>query len=142
MKQHEQSIQDLLQILETKAPTVAVIDEAACIGCFKCINACPVDAIVGSAQRMHTIIAADCIGCDLCISACPVNCITAEPSIEKLDIAKALTRNARKLHRLSTLSDYERSLYREHTFQQSANPLSDKKAAIAAAVARANNKSR
>jgi len=57
------------------ALTVAVIDEAVCIGCTKCIQACPVDAIVGGAQRMHTVIAAECSGCELCIPACPVDCI-------------------------------------------------------------------
>lgn len=56
-------------------PVVAVIDEAACIGCTLCIQACPVDAIVGAAKRMHTVIAAECTGCRLCIPPCPVDCI-------------------------------------------------------------------
>jgi electron transport complex protein RnfB len=56
-------------------PLVAVIDEAACIGCTKCIQACPVDAIVGAAKRMHTILAAECTGCELCLPPCPVDCI-------------------------------------------------------------------
>lgn len=54
---------------------VAVIDEAACIGCTLCIQACPVDAIVGAAKLMHTVIAAHCTGCELCIPPCPVDCI-------------------------------------------------------------------
>lgn len=58
------------------APVVAVIDEAHCIGCTLCIQACPVDAIVGSAKRMHTIIASECTGCELCIPPCPVDCIS------------------------------------------------------------------
>lgn len=57
------------------APTVALIDEDVCIGCTKCIQACPVDAIVGAAKRMHTIISAECTGCELCIPPCPVDCI-------------------------------------------------------------------
>ncbi|MBN8480674.1 MAG: RnfABCDGE type electron transport complex subunit B [Xanthomonadales bacterium] len=61
------------------APTVAVIDEAACIGCTKCIQACPVDAIVGAAKRMHSILADECTGCELCIAPCPVDCITMQP---------------------------------------------------------------
>ena len=61
-------------------PQLARIDEAACIGCTKCIQACPVDAIVGAAQRMHTVIAAWCTGCELCIPPCPVDCIVLEPS--------------------------------------------------------------
>lgn len=56
-------------------PLVAVIDEAICIGCTKCIQACPVDAIVGAGKRMHTIIAAECTGCELCLPPCPVDCI-------------------------------------------------------------------
>jgi electron transport complex protein RnfB len=56
-------------------PLVAVIDEAICIGCTKCIQACPVDAIVGAAKRLHTVIAADCTGCELCLAPCPVDCI-------------------------------------------------------------------
>lgn len=61
------------------APTVAVIDEDACIGCTKCIVACPVDAIIGTAKRMHTIIASECTGCELCIPPCPVDCIAMVP---------------------------------------------------------------
>jgi len=55
---------------------VARIDEQACIGCVKCIRACPVDAIVGASRRMHTVIAAWCTGCELCLPPCPVDCIT------------------------------------------------------------------
>lgn len=54
---------------------VAFIREAECIGCKKCIRACPVDAILGSAKQMHTVIAAECTGCDLCVESCPVDCI-------------------------------------------------------------------
>jgi electron transport complex protein RnfB len=59
----------------SKAPAVALIDEAWCIGCTLCIQACPVDAIVGAAKRMHTVIANECTGCELCIPPCPVDCI-------------------------------------------------------------------
>jgi electron transport complex protein RnfB len=58
------------------APRVAVIDETVCIGCAKCLPACPVDAIVGARRQLHTVIAAECSGCDLCLPACPVDCIT------------------------------------------------------------------
>ena len=61
-------------------PAVAFIDEAACIGCTKCIQACPVDAIVGASRAMHTVIAAECTGCELCIPPCPVDCIVMQPS--------------------------------------------------------------
>ncbi len=54
---------------------VAVIDEALCIGCTLCIQACPVDAIVGAARRMHTVLPDRCTGCDLCVAPCPMDCI-------------------------------------------------------------------
>ncbi|MGN6387911.1 MAG: electron transport complex subunit RsxB [Burkholderiaceae bacterium] len=55
--------------------SVALIDEAACIGCTLCIQACPVDAIAGAAKQMHTVLADWCTGCDLCVPPCPVDCI-------------------------------------------------------------------
>jgi electron transport complex protein RnfB len=58
-----------------KPPTVAVIDEAACIGCALCLQACPVDAILGAHQYMHTVIDKECTGCELCVAPCPVDCI-------------------------------------------------------------------
>jgi electron transport complex protein RnfB len=63
-----------------RAPQVAVIDEPACIGCTKCIQACPVDAIVGASKAMHTVIAEWCTGCELCIPPCPVDCIALVPA--------------------------------------------------------------
>ena len=57
-------------------PRVAVIDEAVCIGCARCLPACPVDAIVGAKHQLHTVIAAECSGCELCLPPCPVDCIT------------------------------------------------------------------
>ncbi|MGV8918682.1 MAG: electron transport complex subunit RsxB [Pseudomonas sp.] len=58
---------------------VAYIREAECIGCTKCIQACPVDAIVGAAKLMHTVIIDECTGCDLCVAPCPVDCIEMHP---------------------------------------------------------------
>jgi electron transport complex protein RnfB len=58
-----------------KPKTVALIDEAACIGCTLCIQACPVDAIIGAVKQMHTVIESECTGCDLCLPPCPVDCI-------------------------------------------------------------------
>ena len=66
-----------LPLAETQpGRVVAVIDEAVCIGCTHCRSACPVDAIVGAHQRMHTIIDSECTGCELCIAPCPVDCIS------------------------------------------------------------------
>jgi Na+-translocating ferredoxin:NAD+ oxidoreductase subunit B len=67
-----------------KPAQVAVVIEADCIGCTKCIQACPVDAIIGAAKHMHVVIEPLCTGCELCIPACPVDCIVLEalPAIE------------------------------------------------------------
>ncbi|MBP0133047.1 MAG: electron transport complex subunit RsxB [Nitrosospira sp.] len=63
----------------TKPKAVALIDEQDCIGCTLCIDACPVDAIVGAAKQMHTVIEAECTGCELCLAPCPVDCIRMTP---------------------------------------------------------------
>lgn len=60
---------------EEKPKSYAYIREEECIGCTKCIQACPVDAILGSAKHMHTVITSECTGCDLCVEPCPVDCI-------------------------------------------------------------------
>ena len=67
---------------EADVRTVAYIREDECIGCTKCIQACPVDAILGAAKLMHTVIADECTGCDLCVEPCPVDCIDMLP-VEK-----------------------------------------------------------
>lgn len=68
-----------------QAPTVAVIDEQTCIGCTLCIQACPVDAILGAAKQMHTVIAKECTGCELCLEPCPVDCIDMRGLPEKVE---------------------------------------------------------
>lgn len=82
----DETINDLAQLLgkeikplykESKnTNTVALIDESVCIGCVKCITACPVDAIIGAPKQMHSIINQYCTGCELCIAPCPVDCIS------------------------------------------------------------------
>ena len=69
-----------------KPRTLARIVEADCIGCTKCIQVCPVDAIVGASKVMHTVMSDDCTGCELCVPACPVDCIVLEPmSLAQVD---------------------------------------------------------
>lgn len=64
---------------EVPVTRVAYIREAECIGCTKCLQACPVDAILGAAKQMHTVLADECTGCDLCVDPCPVECIEMRP---------------------------------------------------------------
>ena len=67
-----------------KPAVVALIREAECIGCTKCIQACPVDAIIGGSKLMHTVLADLCTGCELCVPPCPVDCIDLMPAMAKL----------------------------------------------------------
>ncbi len=71
-----------------KPKSVALIDENVCIGCTLCLQACPVDAIVGAAKQMHTVVAGLCTGCELCVAPCPVDCITMEPVAETVETWK------------------------------------------------------
>jgi electron transport complex protein RnfB len=87
-----------------KPPAGAVIDEALCIGCTLCIQACPVDAIVGAAKLMHTVIARDCTGCELCLPPCPVDCISmvetgAQPTRTERRLAADHARRRFELHK-------------------------------------------
>ncbi|KTC86936.1 RnfABCDGE type electron transport complex subunit B [Legionella brunensis] len=97
-----------------RGPSVAVIREAECIGCTKCIQACPVDAIVGSGKLMHSVIAHECTGCGLCIEPCPVDCIDlvtlAEPAYDK---ALARQRFNAKQSRLLREEQETQQSYRE-----------------------------
>lgn len=102
-----------------KPKSVALIDEEICIGCVKCIQACPVDAIVGASKLMHTVIAAECTGCELCIAPCPVDCISmqplaAQPSAQQKQHLAAIAKN-RYEHRLARFAKAE------HAKQERAN---------------------
>ena len=68
-----------LEPAEVQPKSIAVIDEQECIGCTLCLQACPVDAIVGAAKQMHSIIDSECTGCELCLKPCPVECIHMVP---------------------------------------------------------------
>jgi Na+-translocating ferredoxin:NAD+ oxidoreductase subunit B len=124
-------------------PTVAVIDEEACIGCTKCIQACPVDAIVGAAKRMHTIITAECTGCELCIPPCPVDCISMLatsaaplPRIEVLERAHPARRRYEARGRRLDRERQERETKRAAA-QNTGNPVPPiSRSAVLEAIAR------
>jgi len=114
---------------------VAVIDEAACIGCTLCIEACPVDAIVGAAKRMHAILPSLCSGCGLCVAPCPVDCITMVGAQRDWTRGDALDARVRHDARRARLARNERIANRKPVA-----PLNEKekrRAAIAAALVRA-----
>ncbi len=107
------ALAELLQVpelplaLPATPAQVAVIREAECIGCTKCIQACPVDAIVGAAKLMHTVIGDECTGCELCIAPCPVDCIdliTLMPAEAEVQRARAEQFRTRHQHRQARLA--------------------------------------
>ena len=114
---------------------VARVDEAACIGCRLCIDACPVDAIVGAAKRMHTVLPALCTGCELCVPPCPVDCIAMVPAGRAWSPEDARAAHLRYVAR-------NRRLAREHALPWAASPAANderirREAAVAAALVRA-----
>lgn len=70
------------------SPSIALIVESECIGCTLCIQACPVDAIVGAAKQMHTVVTQECTGCELCVAPCPENCILILPQLDTVNTWK------------------------------------------------------
>ena len=81
---------------------IAIIDESACIGCTQCLDVCPVDAIVGASQQMHTVISQECIGCELSLPPCPVDCISltslTSPIFSKEKIKSRHQQRQERLH--------------------------------------------
>jgi electron transport complex protein RnfB len=123
----------------THAPlAVAVIDEATCIGCTLCIEACPVDAIVGAAKRMHAVLPSLCSGCELCVAPCPVDCIAMVSAGRDWTAADAAAARTRHDARNARRARAERIASRH----ADAPPRADdgaaaRHAAVAAALARA-----
>ncbi|WP_267220543.1 RnfABCDGE type electron transport complex subunit B [Dyella silvae] len=114
-----------------KPRMLARIVEADCIGCTKCIQACPVDAIVGAAKLMHTVIADDCTGCELCVPACPVDCIVLEP-MPLSQVDDPAHADASRLH----FQRREARLAREQAQREAE--LAQRKAAVDASANQAN----
>jgi len=126
---------------------VAVIDESLCIGCTLCIQACPVDAIVGAAKQMHTVIPALCTGCDLCVAPCPVDCIAmpvATPGKTGWDAWSQATADAARIrHRQRALRlEREKSENNARLAAKAATKLKEVDATPAATLAEQQEKER
>ena len=116
---------------------VAVIDEAACIGCTLCIEACPVDAIVGAQKRMHAILPSLCSGCELCVAPCPVDCIAMVPLRREWSVADADAARMRHRERNARVERNERIANRKASLAAVRSDAAKREATIAAAIARA-----
>lgn len=145
-----------------KPRTVAYIEEATCIGCTLCIQACPVDAIMGANKQMHTVIPDLCTGCDLCVAPCPVDCISMKPientqtgwqawTQQQADHAKQRYQQRQQRLIREKRENEERLLAKAHeklklinaevvTSPTEMNELERKKQVIANAILRAQNK--
>lgn len=106
-----------------KPKAVAWIDERFCIGCTFCLQSCPVDAIVGAAKQMHTVIAAECTGCELCIAPCPMDCISLIPVDEKVNDSSNLPADIIK----KQAADTARSRYQFRQLRLGRNKQVNKK---------------
>ena len=134
-----------------RPPSVAVIREAECIGCTKCITACPVDAIIGTAKKMHAVITHECTGCGLCVEPCPMDCIdsvtqpapTYSPAIARERFAARQSRLLRDVHEKQQSYRQKRQLIAEQdTVHNKAiqEEVDAKQAYILQALARVNAK--
>ncbi len=118
---------------KAKSQSVAVIREAECIGCTKCIQACPVDAILGTSKQMHTVIAAECTGCELCVAPCPVDCIDIVPLRESKEDKPQRADHYRRRYQA-------RNARLQQQDNQKISLAEDKKAYIQAALLRIKKK--
>jgi Na+-translocating ferredoxin:NAD+ oxidoreductase subunit B len=129
-----------------KPSMLAVVREDECIGCTKCIAACPVDAIVGAAKKMHTVLSDACNGCELCLAPCPVDCIDMVEQIplseqQQINLAQQSgTRFAERNRRLKSEQDKQQQLHQQAKLGVDRSSVADRKKAIAAALLRAQQK--
>lgn len=148
----EQDAEPFIEEMEKKAKPdlLAVLDEAACIGCKKCIQVCPVDAILGAPKQMHSIINDECTGCELCVPACPVDCIQmveitpiASPEEKKKKAEKAKSRyefRQIRLHRDTMEAAEKHRQLKFANIQAQEEKVLARKLEIQAAVARMKEK--
>jgi electron transport complex protein RnfB len=126
-----------------KPKMIAVIREDECIGCTKCIKACPVDAILGSGKQMHTVITSECTGCELCVAPCPVDCIDmlTLPSIESEQQKQESANHYRKrYHARNQRLENEKKLRQNKSIEKKKQNLTEKKSYVQAALLRAKAK--
>ena len=136
----EPYLKDMMRL--QKKATVAIIREEECIGCTKCIQACPVDAIIGSAKHMHTIVTDACTGCELCIAPCPTDCIDlialANPTFSKEQSMRFQKRHEQHLQRVATekKATHDRYLKAKQHTEHPQQSQAARKALIQAAINR------
>jgi electron transport complex protein RnfB len=107
------------QVGNIEPPTTALIDAESCIGCAKCLPACPVDAILGARKALHQVIEKECTGCGLCLPPCPVDCITLVPTGKPVLTANEITENAdrnRKKYQKHQVRIEQRKLMKQSRF--------------------------
>jgi electron transport complex protein RnfB len=119
------------QFGQHKPESVAFIIEKDCIGCAKCIAACPVDAILGAAKFMHTVIASECTGCELCVAPCPVDCIIMMPLPTPIDKEQTLIKAQRSARAQLAKRRYDaRCLRKERENTEQAERAKQKRATL------------
>lgn len=133
---------------QEKPRAIAKIDESMCIGCEKCLLACPVDAIVGAKKQMHTVIESECTGCELCIEPCPMDCISLvelavdrQPDNLESDDYEAQKNHYRDRYEFHKTRVEQTKAKQRNTYKNIATAQElDKKAYIAASLAKYKNR--